>query len=139
MLRSLFRLGAAAAVTGLLLLGGMVSATAATSGKDALAALNKDGDDTLEIVEVIDLGTKLFVAINADGDTTLEKEETKGRLTDADWKAANKDADQTLELDEWLAVVRARFNAADANKDGKLTAAELDSPAGQKLLLLLIK
>ena len=136
---TLFRLGAAAALTGILSLGGIVGASAATSGKDALAALNKDGDDTLEIVEVIDLGTRLFVAINADGDTTLEQEETRGRLTDTDWKSVNRDADKTLELDEWLAVVRARFNAADANKDGKLTAKELDSPAGQKLLLLLVK
>ncbi|MDI4654875.1 hypothetical protein [Xanthobacter autotrophicus] len=139
MLRSLFRLGTAVALTGLLSLGGIVGASAATSGKDALALLNKDGDDTLEIVEVIDLGTKLFVAINPDGDTTLEADETKGRLTDADWKAVNKDADKTLELDEFLAVVRARFNAADTNKDGKLTAKELDAPAGQKLLLLLVK
>jgi len=139
MLRSLFRLGAAAALTGFISLGAMASASAATSGKDALALLNKDGDDTLELVEVIDLGSKLFVVINPDGDTTLEKDETKGRLTDADWKAINKDADQTLELDEFLAVVRARFKAADANKDGKLTATELDAPAGQKLLLLLVK
>lgn len=139
MVRSLFRLGAVAALTGVLSLGAMVSASAATSGKDALALLNKDGDDTLELVEVIDLGSKLFVAINPDGDTTLEKDETKGRLTDADWKAINKDGDKTLELDEFLAVVRARFNAADANKDGKLTAKELDAPAGQKLLLLLVK
>ncbi|MFG1351819.1 hypothetical protein [Xanthobacter autotrophicus] len=139
MSHTLFRLGAAAALTGLLSLGGIVSAAAATSGKDALALLNKDGDDTFEIVEVIDLGTKLFVAINPDGDTTLEKDETKGRLTDADWKAVNKDADQTLEMDEWLAVVRARFNAADTNKDGKLTVKELDAPAGQKLLLLIVK
>ncbi|MFG1377899.1 hypothetical protein [Xanthobacter autotrophicus] len=139
MSHTLFRLGAAAALTGLLSLGGIVSAAAATSGKDALALLNKDGDDTFEIVEVIDLGTKLFVAINPDGDTTLEKDETKGRLTDADWKAVNKDSDQTLEMDEWLAVVRARFNAADTNKDGKLTVKELDAPAGQKLLLLIVK
>ncbi|MET3354448.1 hypothetical protein V5F34_01910 [Xanthobacter autotrophicus] len=139
MSHTLFRLGAAAVLTGMLSLGGIVSASAATSGKDALALLNKDGDDTLEIVEVIDLGSKLFVAINPDGDTTLEKDETNGRLTDADWKAINKDGDKTLEMDEWLAVVRTRFNAADANKDGKLTAKELDSPAGQKLLLLLVK
>lgn len=112
---------------------------AAMSGKDALAKLNKDGDDTLEIVEVIDLGTRTFKAINKDHDSTLEPAETKTRLTPEDWALVNKDGDQTLELDEWLTIVRSRFNEADANKDGKLTAVELDSPAGQKLLLLIQK
>lgn len=112
---------------------------AATSGKEALALLNKDGDTTFEIVEVIDWGTQLFSAINPDGDTTLEPDETEGRLTEADWAAVNTDGDQTLEMDEWLAIVRDRFNGADADKDGKLTEAEIDAPAGQSLLLTLIK
>jgi hypothetical protein len=30
-------------------------------------------------------------------------------------------------------------NAADANKDGKLTAKELDSPAGQELIKMIVK
>ncbi|MDQ0504534.1 hypothetical protein [Xanthobacter agilis] len=137
MARSFFRFGVAAAVAGVLAFA--PSAMAAMSGKDALAKLNKDGDDTLEIVEVIDLGTQTFKAINKDHDTTLEAPETKGRLTPEDWALVNKDGDQTLELDEWLTIVRSRFNAADANKDGKLTAAELDSEPGQKLLLLIVK
>lgn len=101
--------------------------------------LNKDGDSTFEVVEVIDWGTKLFSAINPDGDSTLEPDETEGRLTEADWSAVNKDGDQTLEMDEWLNIVRTRFMAADADKDGKLTEAELDSPAGQSLLLVVVK
>ena len=124
------------AITAIALAG---SACAAMSGKDALAKVNKDGDDTLEIVEVIDLGAQMFNALNKDGDTTLEAPETKGRLTPEDWALINKDADQTLELDEWLLLVRSRFNAADANKDGKLMAAELDSAPGQQLLLLIVK
>ncbi|WP_454916522.1 hypothetical protein [Xanthobacter sediminis] len=138
MSRLLFRFRVAAAVAGAVLAAAM-PAGAATSGKDALAQLNKDGDDTLEIVEVIDLGTQMFKVVNADGDTTLRAVEAEGRVTPEDWTLVNKDGDQTLELDEWLVIVRSRFNAADANKDGKLTAAELDSPAGQKLLLLLVK
>ena len=51
----------------------------------------------------------------------------------------NRDNDNTLELDEWFTIVRQCFNAADANKDGKLTAHELDSPAGQSLVLVVIK
>ncbi|MFG1479456.1 hypothetical protein V5F53_12435 [Xanthobacter sp. V4C-4] len=135
MVRQLIRLGVVAAFS----LTGMGLAFAGATGKDVLSKFNKDGDNTLEIVEVIDLGTKAFKALNADKDTTLEKGETKGRLTDADWAAVNKDGDQTLELDEWLTIVRGRFNEADTNKDGKLTEAELDAPAGQQLILLLVK
>jgi len=42
-------------------------------------------------------------------------------------------------MDEWLTIVRQRFNAADANKDGKLTVQELDSAAGQLLIKLIVK
>jgi hypothetical protein len=82
---------------------------------------------------------KLFAQINPDNDLTLDRKETEGRLTDADWKAVNKDNDNTLQMDEWLAIVRQRFDAADANKDGKLAAQELDSAAGQSLVKLIVK
>jgi len=42
-------------------------------------------------------------------------------------------------MDEWLTIVRQRFNAADANKDGKLTVQELDSAPGQLLIKLIVK
>jgi EF hand len=64
---------------------------------------------------------------------------SSARRRPADWKAVNKDHDNTIEMDEWLMVARERFNAADANKDGKLTAKELDSPAGQELIKMIIK
>ncbi len=111
----------------------------AASGADVIKSINKDGDDTLEIAEVIDAGTKTFIAINPDGDTTLESGETKGRLSEKDWAAVNTDGDQTLEMDEWLKILRARFKRADANKDGKLTAAELDSKAGQGVIVMIMK
>lgn len=111
----------------------------AATGAEVLGQLNHDGDQTLEIPEVIDAATKLFSAINPDGDTTLERDETKGRLGEADWKRVNKDGDQTLEMDEWLSIARARFNAADADKNGKLTAKEFDSKAGQSLVAMIVK
>lgn len=111
----------------------------AASGADVLKQLNHDNDQTLEIPEAIAASTTLFNELNKDGDTTLEHSETADRLTDADWKAVNKDNDHTLELDEWLAITRHRFIAADADKDGKLTAKELDSPAGQSLAKMIVK
>ncbi|GLK77909.1 hypothetical protein GCM10008171_31630 [Methylopila jiangsuensis] len=109
------------------------------SGADVLKTYNKDGDDTLELAEVIHLSAKLYNEINPDGDSTLEPDETKGRLTASDWKKANKDGDKTLEVDEWLSIARKRFAAADKNKDGKLTAAELDSKAGRGVVVLIAK
>ena len=111
----------------------------AMTGAEVMTMLNHDNDQTLEIPEVIDAATKLFSEINPDNDMTLERKETAGRLTDSDWKAVNKDKDDTLEMDEWLSVARNRFNAADANKDGKLSVSELDSPAGQSLIKMIVK
>ena len=110
----------------------------AISGADALKRLNHDSDQTLELPEVLDASTKRFQELNKDNDLTLDKAETAGLVTDAEWKAYNKDHDGTLELDEWLNIVRVRFRAADAKKDGKLTMQELDTPAGQSLLKLVV-
>ena len=112
---------------------------AQVSGADVLKKLNKDNDQTLELAEVMDAGVKVFQAINPDGDTTLESGETKGRLTENDWKRFNKDGDQTLEMDEWLSILRARFEAANPDKDGSLDAKELDSKAGQLVVLMIMK
>lgn len=131
-----FRLLAGAAV-----LFAVVPAMAQTipSGADVLKTYNKDGDATLELSEVIHLSSKLYAEINPDGDQTLEPDETKGRLTAKDWKAANKDGDDTLEMDEWLSIARKRFARADKNKDGKLSAAELDSKAGRGVVVMIAK
>lgn len=109
------------------------------TGAELLKELNKDGDTTFEIPEIIDLATKTFHAINPDADTTLERDETEGRLSEGDWKRVNTDGDQTLEMDEWLSIARKRFNRADKNKDGKLTAAELDSKAGRGVVVMIVK
>ena len=116
----------------------MASPALAISGADALKRLNHDSDQTLELPEVLDASAKRFQELNKDNDLTLDKAETDGLVTDSEWKAYNKDHDGTLELDEWLNIVRARFRAADTKKDGKLTVQELDTPAGQALLKLVI-
>ena len=50
--------------------------------------------------------------------------------------AADPDHDGTLTSDEF-AVVEQRFNAANPDKDGTLDAKELNTRAGQALLLLM--
>lgn len=133
------RIAAGAAVAALALIASPAVAQTKMTGAEVLAKYNKDGDNTLELAEVIHLGSKLFSEINPDGDTTLESGETAGRLTEKDWKQANKDGDKTLEMDEWLSILRKRFNKANPDKDGSLDAAELDTPAGQKVILMIVK
>lgn len=111
----------------------------AYTGADVLKALNKDGDNTLELSEAINAGVKVFEAINPDGDTTLESNETAGRITTKDWQRANKDGDKTLEMDEWLSILRKRFARADPDKDGSLDEAELNTKAGQQVVLMIMK
>ncbi len=126
-------------ILGVAFAGLLATSALAISGADALKQLNHDSDQTLELPEALDASTKVFNELNKDNDLTLEKAEVAGLVTDAEWKQYNADHDGALELDEWLRIVRARFAAANAKKNGKLTAQELDSPAGQSLLKLIIK
>jgi hypothetical protein len=103
------------------------------SGAEVKKKLNHDQDQTLEIPEVITAAAAMFNTINPDHDMTLEAAETKHILTAEEWKQFNADGDRPLEPDERLAIARARFKAADTAGTGKLTAAELDMPAGQSL------
>ena len=50
---------------------------------------------------------------------------------------ADPDKDGTLTKVEYLTIVAARFKAADPDKDGTVSVAELNTKAGQALLLLL--
>jgi hypothetical protein len=109
------------------------------SGAEVLKEMNHDQDQTLEIPEVITAAAAMFNAIYPDHDLTLEAAETKHILTAEEWKQFNADGDSTLELDEWLAIARARFKAADIGGTGKLTATELDTPAGQSLVRMIVK
>ena len=117
----------------------VATSAAAITGAEVLKLLNRDDDQTLELPEVIDAAVKLFAQIDLDDGLTLEPKETEGRLTDAERRAVDKDNDNAIEMGEWLDAVQQRFNEADANNDGKLTVQELDSPAGQLLIKLIIK
>ena len=79
----------------------------------------------------------LFAKLNRDHDGTLDKRELAGRLSAKELAAADPDHDGTLTSDEYLAVVEQRFNAANPDKDGTLDAKELNTRAGQALLLLM--
>lgn len=134
-----YRLATGAALLAAAFAVAPAAAQHAYTGAQVLEKLNKDGDKTLELAEAIDAGAKLFAEINPDGDTTLESKETEGRITEKDWKRANKDGDKTLEMDEWLFILRKRFARADPDKDGSLDEAELNTKAGQQVVLMIMK
>lgn len=134
-----YRLATCAAIMAAAFAVAPAAAQQSYTGADVLKKLNKDGDNTLELAEVIDAGVKVFEAINPDGDTTLESNETAGRITEKDWQRANKDGDKTLEMDEWLSILRKRFNKANPDKDGSLDEAELNTKAGQQVILMIMK
>ena len=111
----------------------------AMTGADVLKAVNHDSDQTLEMPETIAAAAGVFDALSKDKGQTVTRADIANRIGEKDWATVNKDRDQTLELDEWLTVARDRFTAADANHDGKLDTRELDSPAGQSLVKMMVK
>ncbi len=125
---------AAMILLGSALLGGSAYAQMAGPMVPDMATLNPDGDGTVDLAEALAAGAKLYAAINTDGDETLEPDETTGRVEGDDWTAANPDGDETLEMDEWNAVIEARLKAADPDNDGSVDEAEFATPEGQKLL-----
>ena len=117
--------------------------TKTEDGAQLLSTLNTDGDDTFEMPEIMKLAANVFNEINPDGDATLEPDETEGRLAAADFPKQsfpnNQEAegDKTVDMYQWLNIARERFEAADANKGGKIEASELDSDAGKKLAAMI--
>jgi Ca2+-binding EF-hand superfamily protein len=113
-------------------------AAAASKRSHAMALLDSDNDGTVDLDEAKKAASALFDKLDRDRDGTLDKAELRGRLSAAEVAIADPDRDGTLSKVEYLKVVENRFKAADADKDGTLDEKELRSPAGQKVLLLLI-
>ena len=99
--------------------------------------INPDGDGTLDLAESKAAGKTMFKQLDPDNDGTLDMKELKGRITEADFKAADPDNDGTLDMDEYMALIEKLFKEANPDGDSTLEDAELKSPAGQKLLALI--
>ena len=79
----------------------------------------------------------LFDKLNTDKDNTIDTKELQGRVSKKDLAANDPDKDNALKKEKYLALVAARFKAADPDSDGKLDAKELATPAGKDLVRLL--
>jgi len=117
-------------------LAGGGSVAAAPHG-NPIKMFDADGDGTIDLAEAKKAASALFARLDRDHDGTLDKRELAGRLSAREFAAADPDHDGTLTQDEYLAVVEARFNAANSDNDGTLDAKELSSRAGRALLRLM--
>lgn len=106
---------------------------------DAVAYFDLDGDQMLAWNEVEAAARKAFARLDKAGTGRIPFADVADRLNRRQFDAVNPDHDGTLEIDEWLALARKRFEAADQNRDGKLTRSELGRPAGKALVDLLME
>jgi hypothetical protein len=120
----------------------LLSTIAYGQAEDANAFLNKvnsNHDKTISLTELNSYASKRFDALNRNGDKTLSRAELGDRISDADFKAANtgKHRDQTLSKREFIRYADLLFREANTKGHHSLSADELNSPAGQKLMKLL--
>lgn len=103
-----------------------------------LVKLDPDKDGTVDMAEAKAAAGRLFDRLDRDKDGTLDARELRGRMSKSEFAAANPDKDGTLDKSEYLAAVEGRFRAANPDNDGTIDAREFATPAGKKLLKLLI-
>ena len=127
-----------AALAGLAL-GGLAGQACAKEPSAAafMAAANTNKDSTLSKDEVSAYARKTFAKIEADHDKTLDEKELMNRMTAAGMAAADTDKDKTVDESEFVAYAGKLFDEANADSDKTLSVKELESPAGQKLRMLL--
>jgi hypothetical protein len=111
---------------------------ASPSTDPTLLALDTDKDGTLDWPEVKAAASAKFDLIDANHDGTLdEKDLAAANVDKAALEKADHDHNGTLTKDEYLGLVQDAFKAADRDNDGKVSAAELQTKAGQTLRSLI--
>lgn len=116
------------------------SATPSLAGPKSCPALNAvdpDNDGKLDLAEAKRAALKTFRRLNTDKDGTLDRKELRGRVGLFEFLRANRDKDKTLDKAEYLALVEARFKAANRDGDGTIECRELESLRGRRLMRLI--
>ena len=113
------------------------SVWARSSRPVSFAAIDTDGNGTLELDEVKRAATALFDEFDADHSGTLTRRELSGRVSASELAKISSKPGAVLTKDEFLSLVETRFKAADADHDGTLSDKEFKSKAGLALRRLL--
>lgn len=131
-------------VTGLAAAGGATPAVQGGVEKPAstgeIAAFLKEygSDGTLSLPQATKAGDAHFDVLDKKHDGKVTRRElTSAGVSKQDFDANNPDKDATLEKDEYENLVKEKYGLADPKHGGRLTEAELATPAGEALLRLL--
>lgn len=123
-----------------ILLAGAAYAQSAMDADAFLSKVNQNNDKTLSMRELNAYASKKFDELNTTGHKTLSRKEIGDRISDADFNAANTGLhkeDQTLSKDEFIGYTDRLFKEANTKGKKSLSATELGTPAGEKLITLL--
>lgn len=107
------------------------------SAAEFVAAANTNKDNTLSKDEVSAFAKKKFAEIESDHDKTLDEKELKDRMNAAGMTAADTDKDKTVDEAEFVGYAGKLFDEANTKGTKTLSAKELETPAGEKLRMLL--
>lgn len=132
--------------TGLLIAGFLtfasVSFAQSMSAADFIKEVNTNNDQTISLKELDTFAMKKFGELNKTGDKTLSMDELNGRISKTDFDAANTGIKKSsnhpsLSKAEFSAYADKLFKEANTKGTNSLSADELNTPAGQKLIMLL--
>ena len=104
-----------------------------------LVAMDPDNDGSLDLNEAKKAAEAVFDRVNKDKDkdATLDRRELRGRLSAKEITGGDPDKDQTIDKAEYMAIVEARFKAANRDADNTIDCKELSSKKGKALMRLL--
>ena len=118
----------------------LAAAPAALAGNHACSIIGKidrNRDGKLDVFEVKRAGKAAFAAINKDGDRTLEHAEVRERIGPKTFDKYNVIKRKGLDRVEWTRLVKSRFHAANADGDRTIECDELKTKAGHRLLAVI--
>lgn len=125
-----------AAVQGAAVQGGIEKP--ASTGEIAAFLKEYGSDGTLSLPQATKAGDAHFDVLDKKHDGKVTRRElTSAGVSKQDFDANNPDKDATLEKDEYENLVKEKYGLADPKHGGRLTEAELATPAGEALLRLL--
>jgi Ca2+-binding EF-hand superfamily protein len=107
---------------------------AAPIGRPAsFAAIDSNRDGKLDLDEIKRAAAALFDELDMDRRGALSRSKLGRRLSGKDLASAGMGKYGMLTKDEYLSIVELRFEAADADHDGRISRAEFYSTAGLAL------